>query len=75
MTSSLSGSATSSLRLVYRVVVPPITRAGALVPVFSLNSASGLVSKIWYRIPFDQSDLSVSRIPLTDLPCDSPTGS
>ncbi len=33
-----------------------------------LNSVSGLVSKIWYRIPFDQSELSISKIPLTDSP-------
>ena len=31
-----------------------------------LNSVSGLVSKIWYRIPFDQSALSISNIPATD---------
>ena len=31
-----------------------------------LNSVSGLVSKMWYRIPFDQSDLSISKIPPTD---------
>jgi len=37
-----------------------------LVPAFLLHSVSGLVSKIWYRIPFDQSELSVSEIPPTD---------
>jgi hypothetical protein len=26
------------------------------------NSVLGLVLKIWYRIPFDQSEMSVSRI-------------
>jgi hypothetical protein len=31
-----------------------------------LNSVSGLVSMIWYRIPFDQSGLSISRIPPTN---------
>ena len=33
-----------------------------------LNSVSGLVSKVWYRIPFDQSELSISKIPPTDSP-------
>jgi hypothetical protein len=33
-----------------------------------LNSVSGLVSNIWYRIPFDQSELSIARIPLSDSP-------
>ena len=33
-----------------------------------LNSVSGLVSNIWYRIPFDQSELSVSKIRPTDSP-------
>jgi len=32
------------------------------------NSVSGLVSKIRYRIPFDQSDPSISNIPPTDSP-------
>jgi len=32
---------------------------------FFLNSVSGLVSMIWYRIPFDQSELSISKIPPT----------
>jgi len=36
--------------------------------LLTLNSVSGLVSKIWYRIPFDQSELSISRIPPTDSP-------
>ena len=35
----------------------------------SLNSVSGLVSKMWYRIPFNQSELSISKFP----PSDSPT--
>ena len=40
-----------------------------LVPEPStLNSVSGLVSKMWYRIPFDQSELSISRIPPTGSP-------
>ena len=34
----------------------------------TLNSVSGLVSKVWYRIPFDQSELSISKIPPTDSP-------
>ena len=33
-----------------------------------LNSVSDLVSKIWYRIPFDQSDPSITKIPPTDPP-------
>jgi len=37
-----------------------------------LNSVSGLVSKIWYRIPFDQSELSISRIPPTGSPTVGP---
>ena len=36
--------------------------------IFTLNSVSGLVSKVWYRIPFDQSELSISKIPPTDSP-------
>ena len=32
----------------------------------SLNSVSGLVPKVWFRIPFDQSELSISVIPPTD---------
>jgi hypothetical protein len=35
-------------------------------PTLSLNSVSDLVSKIWYRIPFDQSDPSITKIPPTD---------
>jgi len=34
----------------------------------SLNSVSGLVSMMWYRIPFNQSELSISKIPPTDSP-------
>jgi len=34
----------------------------------NLNSVSGLVSKVWYRIPFDQSELSISKISPTDSP-------
>ena len=33
-----------------------------------LNSVSGLVSKLWYRCPLDQSELSISKIPPTDSP-------
>jgi len=33
-----------------------------------LNSVSDLVSNLWYRIPFDQSELSISRIPPTRSP-------
>jgi len=36
--------------------------------LLSLNSVSGLVSMLWYRIPFDQAELSISRIPPTDSP-------
>jgi len=31
------------------------------------NSVSDLVLKIWYRISFDQSELSVSNIPPIDF--------
>jgi hypothetical protein len=31
-----------------------------------LNSVSALVSNIWCRIPFQQSELSISKIPPTD---------
>jgi len=34
----------------------------------TLNSVSGLVSKLWYRSPFNQSELPVSKIPPTDSP-------
>jgi len=47
-------------------VSEPETRT--LKPQASLNSVSGLVSMIWYRIPFDQSELSISNIPPTDSP-------
>ena len=33
-----------------------------------LNSVSGLVSKVWYRIPFNQSELSIWKIPPTGSP-------
>ena len=33
-----------------------------------LNSVSGPVPKVRYRIPSDQSELFISRIPPTDLP-------
>jgi hypothetical protein len=39
-----------------------------LAPRSLLNSVSGLVSMIWYRIPFAQSELSISTIPPTDSP-------
>ena len=32
----------------------------------SLNSVSDMVSKVWYRSPFIQSELSISKIPPTD---------
>ena len=32
---------------------------GATHHMVSLNSVSVLVSKVWYRIPFDQSELSI----------------
>ena len=38
------------------------------IPRRCLTSVSGLVSKVWYRIPFDQSKLYVSEIPPTDSP-------
>jgi hypothetical protein len=34
-------------------------------PLYFSNSVSGLVLNIWYRIPFDQSELCFSRIPPT----------
>ena len=34
----------------------------------SFDSVSGLVSKTWYRIPFNQSELSTSKFPRTDWP-------
>ena len=38
-------------------------------PTFlDLNSVSGLVSKVWCRIPFNQSELSISKIPPTGSP-------
>jgi len=39
-----------------------------LVPRRRLTSVSGLVKTIRYRIPFDQSELSILRIPPTVLP-------
>ena len=39
--------------------------------VLKLSVGSGIVdmvSQMWYRIPFDQSELSVSKIPPTDSP-------
>jgi hypothetical protein len=39
-----------------------------------LNSVSGPVSKVWYRIPFDQSELSISKISPTDSPTVRPGG-
>ena len=33
-----------------------------------LNSVSGPASKIWYRIPFNESELSISEIPPTVSP-------
>jgi hypothetical protein len=46
-------------------------KAGPLVlheHTIMLNSMSGLVLKLWYRFPFDQSELSISKIPRTDSP-------
>ena len=37
-----------------------------LAAVTAYNSVSDLVSKIWYRIPFDQSDPSITKMPPTD---------
>ena len=40
-----------------------------LTPSFvALNSVSGVVSRIWCRVPFDQSEPYISRIPPTDSP-------
>jgi len=40
--------------------------------ILDLNSLSGLVSKIWYRIPVDQSEPSKANIPPTKYPVDRP---
>ena len=37
-----------------------------LAAVTAYNSVSDLVSKVWYRIPFDQSDPSITKMPPTD---------
>jgi hypothetical protein len=37
-----------------------------------LNSVSGLVSMLWYRSPFDQSNPSKAKIPPTKYPADRP---
>jgi len=37
-----------------------------------ITSVSGLVSEIWYRIPFDQSALTISKFPPTDSPTARP---
>jgi hypothetical protein len=42
--------------------------SGSSVNINGLKSVLGLVSTIWYRIPFDQSELSISNIPPTDSP-------
>jgi hypothetical protein len=34
----------------------------------ALKSVSDLVPKVWYRIPFDQSELSLSNVPPADSP-------
>jgi len=39
---------------------------------FIFNSVSGFVSKLWYRIPFDQSDFTKAKIPPTKYPADQP---
>jgi len=36
------------------------------VPFNFINSVSDLVSNTWYRIPFDQSALSISKFPPND---------
>ena len=41
---------------------------GTGITLLKLNSVSGLVLKIWYLIPFDQSELCISSIPPTDPP-------
>ena len=41
-----------------------------LIPL--LHSVSDLVSNLRYRIPFDQSELCVSKMPLTDSPATRP---
>ena len=45
--------------------------AGPYAPALfrlALNSVSGLISKMWYRIPFDQSEQSKAKIPPTASP-------
>jgi len=53
-----------------RFAAPPGTRRPrtVLARVRLLHSMSGLVSNICCRIPFDQSELSVSNIPPTNSP-------
>jgi hypothetical protein len=41
---------------------------GHVAATLSLNSVSGLATKMWYRIPFDQSELSISKLPPTHSP-------
>jgi hypothetical protein len=42
--------------------VRPITR-----PTVDVSySVTGLVSKMWYLVPFNQSELSISKIPWSD---------
>jgi len=43
-------------------------RAGGSSRTSTFNSVSGLVWNIWYRIPLDQSELSILKL----LPTDSP---
>jgi len=37
-------------------------------PADTVSTVSGLVSLLWYRSPFDQSELSISKLLPTDLP-------
>jgi len=67
----------ATARLTLMVSLSPAIGPGRLClpcpPHFSplfleLNSVSGLVSKLWYRILFDQSEMSMSRNSPTDSP-------
>jgi len=56
-----SPAASSTLSL--KLFIPLCTSKHA-----KLNPVLGLVPKLWYRIPCDQSELSISKIPPTDSP-------
>jgi hypothetical protein len=65
---NLCSSTFVSCSLLTRSVILPLAAITAYKDVFPLNSVSGLVTKIWCRIPCDQSELSITRIPPTASP-------